>query len=360
MEWINFTSISWEQRKWLDTVNISTDMVDPRTGAFDKLPHVAPGNIESFSGRIYNNVKTVGDENLISGKFHFHAGDIVYGKINPQLGKYFLANFEGLTSADAYVLNAKNGINQKFLYTLLQTEDFYRYSVSVSKRSGMPKINREELNAYSFLSPSEKEQIRIGAFLIQLENLITLHQRKLKIHQIGETYFLNIVWEQRKLSELTAVFYSGKGIQAAEIMETGQYPVYGGNGLRGYADIYNYDGEFALIGRQGALCGNMNYSLGRAYFTEHAVVVKANNDNNTRFLYYMLDTMKLGRYSDQSAQPGLAVNKLIKLTGIVPKREEQKCIAEYLTNLDNLITLHQSKLEKLQKIKKSMLERMFV
>ena len=150
-------------------------------------------------------------------------------------------------------------------------------------------------------------------------------------------------WEQRKLSALTSIFTSGKGIQSVEIKKVGPYPVYGGNGLRGYADSYNYDGEFALIGRQGALCGNMNYSKGKAYFTEHAIVVKANNDNNTRFLYYMLDTLKLGQYSDQSAQPGLAVNKLIKLTSAVSKLEEQKQIAEYLTNLDNFITLHQRK-----------------
>ena len=89
---------------------------------------------------------------LSSGKFRFRPGDVVYGKINPQLGKYFYASVDGLTSADAYVFNGKNGISQKFLFSLLQTADFFKYSVSVSKRSGMPKINRDELNAYSFLA----------------------------------------------------------------------------------------------------------------------------------------------------------------------------------------------------------------
>ena len=69
-------TISLEQRKWNDTVDISTHMVDPKSGEYDLLPHVAPGNIESFSGRLYDNVKTVGEENLISGKFVFKAGDI--------------------------------------------------------------------------------------------------------------------------------------------------------------------------------------------------------------------------------------------------------------------------------------------
>ena len=168
----------WEQRKWIDVVDISTEMVNPTSGEYDNMPHIAPGNIESFTGRILDNVKTVKEEQLISGKFRFRPDDVVYGKINPQLGKYFYATVNGLTSADAYVFNGKNGLKQKFLFAILQTSDFFKYSVSVSKRSGMPKINRDELNAYSFFMPSEEEQDKIGSYLLQLDHLITLHQRK--------------------------------------------------------------------------------------------------------------------------------------------------------------------------------------
>ena len=170
----------WEQRKWMNSVDISTEMVDPTSGKYDDMPHIAPGNIESFTGRILDNVRTVKEEQLISGKFRFRPDDVVYGKINPQLGKYFYASVDGLTSADAYVFKGKNGIRQKFLFSMLQTSDFFKYSVSVSKRSGMPKINRDELNAYAFLAPSEEEQDKIGNFLLEIDHLITLHQRKLE------------------------------------------------------------------------------------------------------------------------------------------------------------------------------------
>jgi type I restriction enzyme S subunit len=153
-------------------------MVDPKCGEYDDLPHVAPGNIESFTGRVFDNVKTVKEENLISGKFHFYDGDIIYGKINPQLGKYAFVRFEGLTSADAYVLNSKNGLDQKFLFALIQSDYFYRYTVSVSKRSGMPKINRDELNSLTYTSPITEEQTRIGELFLSIDNLITLHQRE--------------------------------------------------------------------------------------------------------------------------------------------------------------------------------------
>ena len=169
---------TWEQRRWIDTVDISTEMVDPTSGEYDDMPHIAPGNIEAFTGRILNNVKTVKEEQLISGKFRFRPGNVVYGKINPQLGKYFYATVDGLTSADAYVFNGKNGLRQKFLFSQLQTNDFFKYSVSVSKRSGMPKINRDELNAYTFFVPHKDEQDKIGDFLLGIDHLITLHQWK--------------------------------------------------------------------------------------------------------------------------------------------------------------------------------------
>ena len=166
-------------------------------------------------------------------------------------------------------------------------------------------------------------------------------------------------WEQRKLGDVTQEFKSGTSLKAEEIDIVGDYPVYGGNGLRGYTSRYNHDDEYALIGRQGALCGNMNYSVGKAYFTEHAVVVKADDNNDTMFLYYLLDTMNLGQYSDQSAQPGLAVNKLVKLENLFPTKVEQQRIGRYFSDLDNLITLHQRKCDETKQLKKFMLQKMF-
>ena len=170
----------WEERKWIDTVDMSTNMVNPKTGDYDDLLHIGPGNIESFTGRILDNVNTVKNDNLISGKFHFNPNDIIYGKINPQLAKYVHVDFEGLASADTYVLNSKNGVNQGFLFVELQTSGFYKYSVSVSMRTGMPKINRDELNQFSYLAPKNiEEQQSIGSFFKQLDKTIALHQREL-------------------------------------------------------------------------------------------------------------------------------------------------------------------------------------
>jgi type I restriction enzyme S subunit len=167
------------------------------------------------------------------------------------------------------------------------------------------------------------------------------------------------VWEQRKLGELCDEFQSGKNIKSDDISDEGRYPVFGGNGLRGYTNTYNHDGLYALIGRQGALCGNMNISNGKAYFTEHAVVVKGNKDNDTRFLFYLLGNMNLGQYSGQSAQPGLAVNKLLELFAFIPTFAEQTQVSVLFKDLDNLITLHQRKLNNVKSLKAGLLQKMF-
>lgn len=166
-------------------------------------------------------------------------------------------------------------------------------------------------------------------------------------------------WEERKLGELCDEFQSGKNIKADNILDEGKYPVYGGNGLRGYTDIYSHDGMYVLIGRQGALCGNVNLFSGKGYLTEHAIAVRANVNNSTLFLSYLLNKMDLGQYSSQSAQPGLAVNKLIRLRSNIPNYEEQTKISMLFSELERSIVLHQKQLTILKQTKQGFLQKMF-
>ena len=140
-----------------------------------------------------------------------------------------------------------------------------------------------------------------------------------------------------ELGTLCSRLSSGKNISAKLVHSQGKYPVYGGNGLRGYTDSCNFEGECAIVGRQGAFCGNVRYFNGAAYMTEHAVVVCANKNNNTRYLAYLLSTMQLGRLSGQSAQPGLSVKTLSKQIVDVPPLEIQSKIACILRSFDKKI-----------------------
>ena len=166
-------------------------------------------------------------------------------------------------------------------------------------------------------------------------------------------------WESFALGQLCEEFQSGKGIKSDQIKDLGSYPVYGGNGLRGYTDSYNHEGVYTLIGRQGAKCGNVRLVSGRTYITEHAVAVKANQANVTEFLNWLFIKMDLGQYSDQSAQPGLAVNKLVRLNAFVPKKEEQKRIADLMTLIDARIAIQNKVIEDCNTLEKEIQNQVF-
>lgn len=135
--------------------------------------------------------------------------------------------------------------------------------------------------------------------------------------------------------------------------------MYGGNGLRGYTSSYNHEGSYVLIGRQGALCGNVRSVYGKTYITEHAIAVAGNEKSNTSFLHYLFLKMNLGQYSDQSAQPGLAVNKLLKLKVALPIISEQTKIAKLLSLLDERISTQSKIIEDLKKLKSAIVEKVF-
>lgn len=161
-------------------------------------------------------------------------------------------------------------------------------------------------------------------------------------------------WEYFLINDVCSEFKSGKNIKADSVFECGEYPVYGGNGLRGYTSSYNHEGSYVLIGRQGALCGNVRSVYGKTYITEHAIAVAGNEKSNTNFLHYLFLKMNLGQYSDQSAQPGLAVNKLLKLKVALPIISEQTKIAKFLSLLDERIATQNKIIDKLQTLIKGM------
>src|SRR5690625_5968739 len=104
-------------------------------------------------------------------------------------------------------------------------------------------------------------------------------------------------WEVVRLGEICTHFRSGKGITSKNILEVGKYPVYGGNGLRGYTESYTHKGKYILIGRQGALCGNIQVVQGEQYISEHAIAVQTNENNHLEFLGKKLDYYNLNRLS---------------------------------------------------------------
>ena len=153
---------------------------------------------------------------------------------------------------------------------------------------------------------------------------------------------------------------SGKNITAKEIYVSPKdnlYPCYGGNGLRGYVDKYNYEGDYNLIGRQGALCGNINRVNGKFYATEHAVVVTPLISLDIDWLYFALVGMDLNQYHTGAAQPGLNIDILNNLEIDVPNIGEQIAQATVLNKINGMIRNRKRELEKLDDLIKARLNK---
>ena len=167
-------------------------------------------------------------------------------------------------------------------------------------------------------------------------------------------------WKEYKLGDVCSRLRSGKGIKSDSVFNTGKYPVIGGNGVRGYANEYNFEGQAAVIGRQGAYCGNVRFFEGEAYMTEHAVVVVGNELADSRFLACLLSLMHLGNLSAQSAQPGISVQTLSKQIVRLPSISYQKRVSAILKSLDDKIEVNRKINENLEQQAQALFKSWFV
>jgi len=281
-----------------------------------------------------------------------------------------------------------NEIYSKYLHYYLITEmarDLLR-----SEAKGFIRINlrQDKLACCPIIVPPFQLQQQIANFLddkcADIDQLITLQQQMIDelkaykqsviteavckgldksvpmkdsgIEWIGE---VPESWRKVKLKNLCRKMNSGTNLTTEEISEEGIYPVYGGNGIRGYYNNFNQREECLLIGRQGALCGNLKHTYEPIWATEHAVITLPSELADINYLYYLLIAMNLNQYSISAAQPGLAVGFIQNVSTICPPIEDQKMIASYIetksSQIDTLISIKQQKIDELKEYKKSMI-----
>ena len=250
---------------------------------------------------------------------------------------------------------------------------FFYNATTVGASLCRRNVEWDTLYEQSLFLPSLPEQEKIANLLTLLSNRIEKQRQviiALKKYKRGAVahilssksvaFAVTSSWTEHTLSELCSEFRSGRNISATLIHQTGNFPVYGGNGIRGYCNQYSHDGEYVVVGRQGALCGNVRLIQGKNYLSEHAIAVQANEANETKFLLYLLDYMKLGQYSDQGAQPGLAVNRLLRLKCMVPDKQTQIKIASFLMSFDFQISTQERMLMLLNCQRRALLQQLFI
>ena len=358
----------WEQRKFSNlTDRVSMQSSDP------DLPQVEYEDIVSGEGTLNKDLR---DKEGGKTGIKFYAGDVLYGKLRPYLMNWLYPQFNGVAVGDFWVLRATE-CDSSFLYRLVQTDGFQRLA-NVSSGSKMPRADWNLISQSFFAVPADyAEQRVIAKSLAELDNLITLHQRKYdKLvvfkksmlekmfpkdgESVPEIRFAGFTdpWEQRKLGEV-APLQRGFDLPVNQ-MTPGPYPVVMSNGIGGWHSKYMVKGPGVVTGRSGTI-GSLHYIEQNFWPHNTSLWVTSFNGNEPRFIYWLYASIGLERFGSGSGVPTLNRNDVHDLrVGFPCDVAEQRRIGTFFSRLDTLITLHQRKLELLQNIKKSLLDKMFV
>jgi type I restriction enzyme S subunit len=320
-------------------------------------------------------------------KYTLCVNDLVIGMDGSKVGK----NAALISEEDANALLVQrvarlrltSDCDIKFIFQQIISPAFHAYVDRINTSSGIPHISANQIREFEIFFPSVPEQRKIAECLSSVDDLIAAQARKvdaLKTHKKGLMQQLfpregetqprlrfpefrgQEVWSVKTIGQICKL-KAGEFVSASSILDSlneGLYPCYGGNGLRGYVKSFTHDGTYVLVGRQGALCGNVNLFHGKFHATEHALVATPNEGFVTGWLYYALEFLDLNRFSIGQAQPGLSVAVLNNVSLSCPSDlPEQHRIAACLSTLDDLITAEGQKLEGLKTHKRGLMQQLF-
>ena len=369
VEWLGEVPGHWEVKRLKRNLALLTEKTDRRENP------VALENIESWTGRfIATDTEFQGDG------VAFDVGDILFGKLRPYLAKAYRAESSGEAVGDFHVMHPSAAIDGRFAQYQILNREFIAIVDGSTFGSKMPRASWEFVGGMKVTTPPLAEQTQIATFLdretAKIDVLVAEQRRLMALlkekrqavisHAVtrglnpdaplkpsGNDWLGDVPahWGICALKHVVSM-QSGESITGENIYEVGEYQVFGGNGLRGYTSSFTHDGDFVLIGRQGALCGNVNYASGKFWASEHAVVATPKQRVNHVWLGEMLRAMNLNQYSVAAAQPGLSVDLIERLGIALPSLDEQTQIAALLdretVKLDTLTSEAQRAIDLLQ------------
>lgn len=293
------------------------------------------------------------------------------------------ANSDGIISPAYHTFHGEN-TDSRFYYPFFRSKRFIEVLLKphiYGIRDGK-SIDIEGMKNINLPVPSYEEQFKVGEYIEQIDNLITLHQRKLnKLKKVKKSMLekmfpqngemepqirfcgFNSTWEQRKVSELCSISTGKSNTQ--DKVEDGKYPFYVRSPIIERSTKYLYDEEAVLTVGDGVGTGKVFHYVNGKYDLHQRCyrMYDFTDELNAHYFYHIFSKLFYKRVMAMTAKTSVDSVRLEMIADMetpTPDIEEQKMIGAYFDSLDHLITLHQRKLEKLKKIKKAMLEKMFV
>ena len=284
-----------------------------------------------------------------------YPGDLVVANTSENLedvgkGVVWLGDVEGVTGGHATVVRSL-AVDTVFLSYYLRTEDFALKKRKYSQGTKVVELSAANLSKIDIPVPPLAVQREIVRILDQFTTLEAELEAELEARRTQYEYYRSGLLSYESLAARGPVemvklgdmleMRAGNSISSKYIFERSDsehiYPCYGANGVRGYVRSMTHEHDASIIGRQGALCGNVTYADGPFFATEHAVVVSPRVELSQRWLYHALIVANLSQYATKSAQPGLSVRRVAEVEIPVPRLSEQYRIADLLDGFDALV-----------------------
>ena len=265
---------------------------------------------------------------------------------------------EPIWASDCTTVRGTNDTYTLFLYNYLLS--IQNQIFAFQKGAGQPHVYPEDIKQILVPNITEDIQRQIVSECEKIDEEYANAQKLIEERksQISEA-MQNVKGETRKLKDVCQM-KAGKFVAAQDIFaeqEEGMYPCYGGNGLRGYTRDYTHDGIYPLIGRQGALCGNVCLAKDKFHATEHAVVVTPNSDIDVYFIRYALENLNLNQYSTGTAQPGLSVKTILEIECAIPSLPDQQKIVKQIETYEAAIAEAKAVMDSCVERKKMVLDK---
>ena len=330
---------------------------------------ITPAELNDDSTIIYESQRKITEKAVqSSGLKPFPAGTVILSSRAP-IGKVAIAGVEMYCNQGFKNLICSEHIYNKYLFWFLKSKTDYLNSLV--RGATFKEISKSIVEGIDIPLPALETQQFIATLLDKISDLIALRKQQLdKLDELVKARFVemfgdpiknNLGLPTKKLGKICAL-KAGITTSADLIHEqSSEYsiPCYGGNGIRGYVNVPTQNGIYPIIGRQGALCGNVQLASGKFHATEHAVLVTPLIETNIIWLFYLLKYMDLYRFHTGAAQPGLAV-KTLNLVGI-PCAEiaQQNKFANFAEHIEKCKLTIQQGLDKLEMMKKALMQQYF-
>ncbi|WP_443626563.1 restriction endonuclease subunit S, partial [Catenibacterium sp.] len=250
----------------------------------------------------------------------------------------------------------ENEVDNRYLFQYLKAPFLMDYVDKKATGGTIKHLNQNILVDFPVVLPHKAEQEKIGEYFLAIDHLITLHQCKCQIDGCRFQSPLAITWEQRKLGDVVDV-RSGKDYKH---LSEGNIPVYGTGGfMLSVNQALSYDEDAIGIGRKGTI--DKPYILKAPFWTVDTLFYAIPREKvDLNFAFDVFQNIDWKKKDESTGVPSLSKTAINEIDVLVPQYDEQQPLGQFFNRIDNLITLHQRKLEKLKNIKKSMLEKMFI